>query len=124
MNTYTQVWNKYLPVIRILLKRSATEEQSLGLNRIDFEKGSRTRKPTCSFNIELVNGRLSTIIQSVPAKELITAMLDDDVTKSLLRQNTYAISLNSDFQLKIKNNTPASEGIGIEQAGEAGQGGN
>ena len=124
MNTYTQVWNKYLPVIRILLKRSATEEQSLGLNRIDFEKGSRTRKPACSFNIELVNGRLSTIIQSVPAKELITAMLDDDVTKSLLRQNTYAISLNSDFQLKIKNNTPASEGIGIEQAGEAGQGGN
>jgi hypothetical protein len=124
MNTYTQVWNKYLPVIRILLKRSATEEQSLGLNRIDFEKGSRTRKPTCSFNIELVNGRLSTIIQSVPAKELITAMLDDDVTKSLLRQNTYAISLNSDFQLKIKNNTPASEGIGSEQAGEAGQGGN
>lgn len=124
MNTYTQVWNKYLPVIRILLKRSATEEQSLGLNRIDFEKGSRTRKPTCSFNIELVNGRLSTIIQSVPAKELVTAMMDDEVTKSLLRQNTYAISLNSDFQLKIKNNTPASEGIASEQAGEAGQGGN
>jgi hypothetical protein len=109
MNMYTQVWNKYLPVIRILLKRSASAEQNLGLNRIDFEKGNRTRKPACSFNIELVNGRFSSISQSVPAKELVAALMEDEVSKTLLRQNTYAISLNSDFLLKIKNNTPASE---------------
>ena len=109
MNMYTQVWNKYLPVIRILLKRSASAEQQLGLNRTDFEKGNRTRKPACSFNIELVNGHFRSISQSVPAKELVAALMVDDVTKALLKQNTYAISLNSDFQLKIKNNTPAEE---------------
>ena len=124
MNTYTQVWNKYLPVIRILLKRSVTAEQSLGLNRIDFEKGNRTRKPACSFNVELVNGRFSTISQSVPAKELIAALMEDEVSKTLLKQNTYAISLNADFQLKIKNNTPASEEIESENTGDAGEGEN
>ena len=102
MNIYTQVWNKYLPVIRILLKRSASAEQSMGLNRIDFEKGSRSRKPACSFNIELVEGRFKTVSQSAPAKE-------DEVSKTLLRQNNYVISLNSDFQLKIRNNTSASK---------------
>ena len=105
MNIYTQVWNKYLPVIRILLKRSASAEQSMGLNRIDFEKGSRSRKPACSFNIELVEGRFKTVSQSAPAKELVAALMEDEVSKSLLRQNNYVISLNSDFQLKIRNNT-------------------
>ena len=106
---YTQIWNKYLPVIRILLKRSATAEQKLGLNRTDFEKGNRTRKPACSFNIQLVKGRFGTISQSAPAKDLVAALLEDEVTKSLLRQNNYTISLNSDFQLSITNSTPPAE---------------
>jgi hypothetical protein len=106
---YTQIWNKYLPVIRILLKRSATAEQKLGLNRTDFEKGNRTRKPACSFNIQLVKGRFGTISQSTPAKDLVAALLDDEVAKSLLRQNNYTISLNSDFQLSITNSTPPAE---------------
>lgn len=117
MNTYTQVWNKYLPVIRILLKRSASAEQNLGLNRIDFEKGSRGRKPACSFNIELIKGHFRTISQSVPAKELVAALMEDEVSKSLLRQNTYSISLNSDFQLKIKNNSAVSERTGVDGNG-------
>lgn len=124
MNTYTQVWNKYLPVIRILLKRSAAAEQLLGLNRTDFEKGNRGRKPSCSFNIELVNGHFRTISQSAPAKELVAALMEDQVTKSLLRQNTYAISLNSDFQLKIKNNSPESETGGNEEDGNSVAGAN
>jgi hypothetical protein len=49
---YSQTWNKYLPVIRILLKRSATAPQQTGLNKTDFETGgSRTRKLSCSFTI-------------------------------------------------------------------------
>jgi hypothetical protein len=104
---YTHIWNKYLPVIRILLKKSATAEQTMGLNRTDFETANRIRKPACSFNIELERGRFVNVSQSVPAKELVTALLEDDVTKNLLQQNRYTIRLNSDFQLSITNNTPA-----------------
>lgn len=106
MSMYTQVWNKYLPVIRILLKRSASADQQLGLNRIDFEKGSRSRKPSCTFSIELVKGHFGAISRSEPARELVAVLLEDELTRSLLKQNDYAISLNSDFQLKIKNKTP------------------
>lgn len=103
---YTHIWNKYLPVIRILLKKSAAAEQKMGLNRTDFEKGNRNRKPACSFNIELANGRFVTLSQSAPAKDLVSTLLGDEVTKSLLKQNHYTISLNSDFQLSITNSTP------------------
>ncbi len=105
---YTQVWNKYLPVIRILLKKSAAAEQKMGLNRTDFEKANRNRKPACSFNIELEKGRFVTVSQSMPAKELVTTLLEDEVTKNLLKQNHYTISLNSDFQLSIINTTPVA----------------
>lgn len=114
---YTHIWNKYLPVIRILLKKSATAEQKMGLNRTDFEKGNRTRKPACSFNVELIKGRFSTISQSAPAKDLVTVLLEDEVAKTLLRQNHYTISLNSDLQLSIANITPPVEAITEENAG-------
>ncbi len=106
---YTHIWNKYLPVIRILLKKSAAAEQKLGLNRTDFEKGNRTRKPACSFNIELIKGRFVTLSQSVPAKDLVALLLSDEVSKSLLRQNNYTMSLNSDLLLSITNCTPVEE---------------
>ncbi len=106
---YTHIWNKYLPVIRILLKKSVAEEQKMGLNRTDFEKGNRNRKPACSFNIELIKGRFVTLSQSVPAKDLVAALLVDEVSKTLLRQNHYTISLNSDLLLSITNRTPVEE---------------
>lgn len=114
---YTYTWKKYLAVIRILLKRSATGEQVLSLNRIDFEKGNRIRKPLCSFSIELVKGKLASMSQSVPAKDLITVLLEDDVASVLVRQNHYMISLNSDFLLRISNSSPAT-GKTVSEASE------
>ena len=112
---YAQIWTKYLPVIRILLKKSATEEQRLGLNRTDFEKGNRNRKPTCSFNVRISNGRFNTVSQSAPAKELIAVLLEDEVAKKLLRENNYHFVLNADLQLRIVNETPADNQPSISQ---------
>jgi hypothetical protein len=106
---YSYTWKKYLPVIRILLKRAADTEQTVTLNRTDFERTTKLRKPACSFAVEIVKGRLSAINQSVPAKDLLGILHEDEVAKSLLRQHHYTISLNSDFLLSIKNITPAPE---------------
>ena len=104
---YTNTWNKYLPVIRILLKRAITSEQKMELSRIDFESGgSRTRKLACSFNIELERGRFIKLTQSVTAKSLQAVLMEDDVAKSLLLQHQYHITLNAGFQLSIRNLVP------------------
>lgn len=106
---YTYTWKKYLPVIRLLLKKSAAGEQILSLNRTDFEKTTKLRKPTCSFSMELLRGRLLILNPPVPAKDLLEILMQDSVTLALLRKYHYTISLNSDFQLKINNLSPQEE---------------
>lgn len=114
---YLQTWNKYLPVIRILFKRSIAGPQQMNLNRIDFETGgSRTRKLTCSFNIQLERGRLVTLSQSVTVKNLLEVLQQDDAVAQLMRQNMYEINLTNAFQLTITNITPVLEEETPEEA--------
>lgn len=117
---YTYTWKKYLPVIRLLLKKSATSDQSMTLNRIDFEKTNKLRKPACSFSIELKNARLSTINQSAPAKDLLEILMQDDGARTLLRGNHYTISLNSDFVFSIKNLSPVADPVSGGESREDG----
>ena len=101
---YTQVWTKYLPIIRILLKRSATGEQTLDMNRIDFERAGSGRKAGYKFTIEFRKGRVSNLISSSPlASNLAAVLLQDGVVKDLIQKIDYDVSLNTRFQLHIKN---------------------
>src|SRR5215212_11603452 len=107
---FTQTWNKYLPIIKILLKRSAKEEQRLEMNSTDFQRAAGGRKVKYTFSIELNKGRLKTIVAPPPmARDLIAALDQDEVTRRFIRQSNLEFSMNSSFQLLIKNNTPPTE---------------
>lgn len=79
------------------------------LNRTDFERTSRMRKPVCSFDIEVINGKLNRLNPAAQVKSLMEVLTQDEAANQLLRKKHYAISLSSDFQLSIKNNTPVEE---------------
>ncbi|MEP7107422.1 MAG: hypothetical protein ABI760_05555 [Ferruginibacter sp.] len=105
---YTYIWNKYLPVIRILLKKSSNGDQLLSLNRDDFERAGTGRKAGYKFNIEFTEGRVSNVISgSDLASHLAAAMLEDAATKAVLQTGHFQVILNTKFQLTIKNTTPA-----------------
>lgn len=110
---YIITWKKYLPVIRLLLKKSALAEQKMTLNRTDFERTSRIRKPVCSFDIEVINGRLNRLNPAAQVKSLMEVLTQDEVASQLLRKKHYAITLSSDFQLSIRNNTPVEETLPV-----------
>lgn len=100
---YTQAWMKYLPVIKILLKRAGTGEQLLDLNKPDFERAGIARKASHKFNIEFSNGRVNNVISSSAlAKNLAVVLLEDKVVKETFMQNDYTITMNPKFQLNIK----------------------
>jgi hypothetical protein len=108
---YTHIWLKYLPIIKILMKRSAGGDQNLDLNRIDFERAGTGRKAGYKFTIEFTNGRVANVISNSPlAPDLATVILQDDVIKTLLATSNYQVSLNTRFQLSIKNVSPQPEG--------------
>lgn len=104
---YTYIWNKYLPVIRILLKKSAGGDQLLSLNRDDFERAGTGRKAGYKFVIEYSEGKVSNVISgSDLASHLAVAMLEDAATKAVLQTGNFQVILNTKFQLTIKNTTP------------------
>ena len=104
---YTYIWNKYLPVIRILLKKSSAGDQLLSLNREDFERAGTGRKAGYKFVIAFTDGKVSNVISgSELASHLASAMLEDEPTKAVLRTGQFEVILNTKFQLTIKNTTP------------------
>lgn len=104
---YTYIWNKYLPVVRILLKKSSGGDQLLSLNRDDFERAGTGRKAGYKFTIEFTEGKVSNVISgSDLASHLAAAMLEDAATKAVLQTGHFQVILNTKFQLTIKNITP------------------
>ena len=100
---YTQIWNKYLPIIRILLKRAAGSEQSLNLNATDFERAGATRKSGYKFHINFVNGRVDNIISASPmARDLADVLLQDALVKELFGKADYFFTMDAKFNLGIR----------------------
>jgi hypothetical protein len=101
---YVHVWNKYLPIIKILIKKSSAGNQTLDLNRADFEKAGIGRKAGYKFNIDFVNGKVTNVISGVPlASDLAAALMSDPATKAVLADAELSIQMNTKFQLLIKN---------------------
>src|SRR5215213_3542280 len=101
---YTQTWNKYLPVIRILLKRAITDDQTIQLNASDFQKAATVRKTRQKFTLAFSNGKADNIV-GMPdiAKNLSSVLLFDPAARELLRQNGYTISFDAKCQLILKS---------------------
>ena len=100
---YTNVWNKYLPIIRILLKKCATADQTLDLNLPDFERAGIARKSGYKFNIVFSKGRVDNVIISSPlASNLAQVLLGDPIIKELFMKNDYHVGMNTKFQMSFK----------------------
>ncbi len=107
---FVQTWNKYLPVIKILLKRSATGEQSLPMNGTDFQRASGGRKIKYAFSIRIKNGRIPSLDNPPQlAKDLMTALSQDQVIRQLTTAYEYEMVLTNSFTLTIKNTTPPTD---------------
>src|SRR6266404_6311272 len=107
---FIPTWNKYLPIIKILLKRSVNAEQTLDMNKTDFQRAAGGRKAKFTFSMLLVKGRPQNMQAPPPlAKDLVTVLQQDDTTYKFIRQQELELSMNSSFQLMIKNCTPPAE---------------
>jgi len=112
---FVQTWNKYLPIIKILMKRSVNGDQTLEMNSTDFQRAAGGRKVKYAFSIVLIKGRMKNSETPPPlARDLIAVLQQDDMTRALTRHQEYEFKMNNSFQLFIKNSTPPAP----EQEGE------
>ena len=111
---FFQTWNKYLPVIRILLKRSANSEQALDMNQSDFERAAGGKKVKFTFSITLANRRLvrhegATTI----AHDLISVLLQDNAAGEFLVKKEIELTMTSSFQLQIRQVPATADNVPI-----------
>lgn len=102
---FSQTWKKYLPVLTLLIKRSAASDQTVTLNQTDFDRAAGGRKIKYSFtHLQLNKGRINTEVKHSPfAKEFSVLLQEDDTIQRLLTGLFLEFSLNNQFQLTIKN---------------------
>ena len=107
---FIQLWNKYLPVIRILLKRSVNGDQTLDMNQSDFQRAAGGKKVKFTFSVNLINGKLKLMENVTPlASDLVSALQQDSVAADFLAKKEVSFTMNSSFQLIIRNSTPSPE---------------
>lgn len=111
---FLQTWKKYLPVIILLMKRSDKGEQVLDMNSTDFQRATAGKKIKLSFSkLQLKNGKITYETKhNALANDLILALQENSQAEPLLRGKQFEFSMNSNFQLTIKNNTPVHEVTG------------
>ena len=79
----------------------------MDLNRVDFERAGTGRKAGYKFTIEFIDGKVGNVISgSALAMHLASVIMEDDNARQILKENNYEVSLNTKFQLSIKNVTP------------------
>lgn len=108
---FTQTWKKYLSIITILIKRSATGPQTLQTNFSDFDRAAGGRKIKFNFsNMQLNNGRQN-YGEKLPhvATDLIQVLQESDSILMMLKGQNFVFSMGSDMLLTITNNTPVAE---------------
>lgn len=100
----TTIWHKYLPIIKILMKRAASDDQTLELNKTDFEKSGLQKKAGSKFKIMFKQGKVGNLISGNDAAvELASAMMDNEAINNLIQDNNYEIGLTTKLVLTIKN---------------------
>ena len=55
---YNHIWKKYLPIIKILMKKSSGEDQVLDLNRVDFERAGPAERRGINLLLNLLMEKL------------------------------------------------------------------
>ena len=107
---YTHIWLKYLPIIKILMKRSASGDQNLDLNRIDFERAGYARKSGYKFTVSFINNKPDGIFAGNElVQAFISVLYEDAVIAQQLLNNNYTFIFSSNFSLTIKNDGPATK---------------
>jgi hypothetical protein len=101
---YLQTWKKYIPVIRLYLKKSVTEDQQFKLNITDFESAGDRGKSGYTFNLQMENGKVTNNISgSAVARDLFELLKADEVIKAFLQEKSVKISVGKSFMLTIKS---------------------
>lgn len=109
---YLQLWKKYIPVIRLLLKKTGKEDQTFQLYKHEFENTGVSAKAVHSFNLEMQNGKVVNNVRGMAVvSDLIQLLRENKDIYEWIQDKHLVISLGKGFDLNIKQLQLAEEEI-------------
>lgn len=102
---YISFWRKYLPVIRIQLKKSLQQDAVLHLDKIELEATGKRELSGYGFNLEIKNGKVvNDISGTAVARDLFKVLLKDPIVKDFLQGKKVRLSMGKTLNLKLSSN--------------------
>ena len=109
---FADVWNRYMPAIRILVKKAVAAEQLISINKSDIERAVGIKKSGYRFSITFIKDKPELLHSNNDiAQAFISVLAEDETIKEFLRNSNYTFSFNSKYQLHIKTNLAQKEVI-------------
>ena len=102
---FLALWTKYLPVIRILLKKAVNEEQQITLSKMELQSVDNRKNVNFSFDLAISNGKVENSL-GVPAmgKDLFNVLSSDVLVRNFMLDKTITIQMTKASLLKLKCN--------------------
>jgi|SRR5450432_290321 hypothetical protein len=103
--SFLALWTKYLPVIRILLKRSINEEQQVSLGKMELQSVDNRKNANYSFNMAITKGKVENNIGTTAiSKDLFYVLSQDSMVSSFMNDKSITIQMTRAAQLTLKTN--------------------
>ncbi len=101
---YVQLWRKYIPVIRLLLKKTlAGTDQKLLLYKHEFEKTGAKNKLGYIFSLEVVNGKpINKSDKTAVAADLLTVINETEGVASMLKEQSVKFSVGRSCEMSLQ----------------------
>lgn len=101
---FLALWTKYLPVIRILLKKSVNEEQQVSLGKMELQSVDNRKNANFSFNLAIIKGKVENSIGSNPiAKDLFYVLNNDMIVRGFMSDKTITMQMTRASLLTLKS---------------------
>ena len=99
------LWTKYLPAIRILLKKAVNEEQQFTLSKIELQAVDNRKNVNFSFNLEISNGKVeSSLGVSQMGKDLFHVLNGDLLVRRFMLDKKIMIQMTRSSLLTFRCN--------------------
>ena|SRR5882672_637207 len=102
---FLALWTKYLPAIRILLKRSLNEVQQITLSKLEMQSVDNRKNVNHSFNLDILKGKIENSVGVPPmGKDLYNVLSNDQITRNFMTDKSINIQMTRASLVTFKIN--------------------
>src|ERR1700754_177677 len=91
---FLALWTKYLPAIRILLKKAVSEEQQITMSKMELQSVDNRKNVNFSCALEISNGKVeNSLIVPEMGKDLFNVLNSDQLVRKFMLDKKITIKM-------------------------------